>query len=51
MEKNLYRLCILQQPFTDDETLVAYLEIENSFKIHSFIEKLIENRVFYHIKG
>ena len=47
MEKSLYRLSILQQPFSDDEILASYLEISDLFSLHPFIEKLIENRIFY----
>jgi|tagenome__1003787_1003787.scaffolds.fasta_scaffold20985577_1 tetratricopeptide (TPR) repeat protein len=52
IQKNISRLCILQQPFNDYEMLAEYLEMqEDPYKVQSLIEKLIENRVFYTLKN
>ncbi len=52
MEKNLYRLSILQQPFRNDDygKLASYLEIDDPFEIQSLGERLVENRVFSPLK-
>jgi predicted ATPase len=51
IQKNIYRLCILQQPFNDDEMLAEYLEMDDPYNVQSLVEKLIENRIFYTLKN